>query len=424
MASRGLNLVQRPVALTTDDTATANLLINRLGRLAADIVPDAPGDGTQRDRLINAAKGVNQLIESGQTRRGLKVQHLADAANYSEKHLLEGLDGTYGRQWAATLIRLLSACAGPMRVEHLLSAPVEVRRESGAIGYDHPAGCSHLKPMLMLAGAGIDRFVCSWETPLTTATCWDHSDPRADPAKILTAQSQLGHALPGTWAEHLTMLMADRAALLDFLVKASKEDAGLFDEAKLDVARIVANCSSRYCVLEAMAYGRPIGRGLHFGEHLYPGDHPDLMELVSPQMRGIAECVEQASVAAVIRAGEPQPLQASLAAALGLPISPLDSVVHAISSDLLLHTAANPSGANTTWWRVFGMDGRDPMAVALVEHAGARRWRKKCLARAYEHTAPGLLYPKRADHRLTLRALLRAVDAARVAAERLRHARG
>lgn len=417
-----LKVVQRPVEFASDDTVTADSLIKTIGSLAADIVPEAPEDGPQRARLLALTQGANHLLASGRVRSGLQVRDLARASNYSTKHTHVGLDGTAARRWGAAATRLLSASTGPILVEHLLSAPVEVRRGSGVIGYDHPPGCSHLKPMIMLAGASIDRFMCNWEMPLTTATCWDHAAADADHERIAATEALLGHSLPGTFAEHLALAMDDRDSLRDQIRRAVEDWPDLFTEAKLEGDRIVRNSFSRFCVLEALPYGQPSSRGVHFADHCYPGDHPELIELVAAHMSGVAHCRPMASPAAMLRAAQSLPLDASLAAQLGLPISPVDTKVHAVDSDLLAHTAAGQSGARTTWWRIFGMDSRDPHAVALVEHAGANQWRRRCLRRAIRDLAPGLLYPKRADHRFSMRAITRVADAARVTAERQRRA--
>jgi hypothetical protein len=416
--------VQRPVAFAAQDIADANSLIETFGRLAAANMPEAPDDERRLARLLALAKGANQLLASGRAEHGVRIDELARAANYaSDKHIREGFVGSWPRRWSALAIRLMMADTAPVLAEHLIARAAKVRRESNFIGYDQHPDCGKIKPLLNLYVGGIDRHLLNWQIPLTTATSYDRTHPRAALARIADVEQQLGEPLPATLVEHLELALAERATCHQ-LVQAGVSSRGeMFHEAGLDPATAVARAFSPLLVLDPLPHGAPRVPGEAYGRLVMPGDEAELLRVADKYgLVGIAACSDAEHASELALPSRPLDLAVATITDWGLEASPWTIAFQAIGDNLLLRVASDKGGTRATLWRVFGMSNDDQRALALAQR-DSEEWTHACALRANAAAPPGLVYAKDPAFRMAVRALVRVADAARVTAERDRRAR-
>jgi hypothetical protein len=413
---------QSPVAFERRDTERADALIDRYGRLAALVIPEAPSDGTRLAKLIAVTRGGNAILADQRTVNGAKVGDLAKAANYaSDKHLRDDPHGPWMRRWSAVAVRLLLAARVPLLVEHVASEATRVRRESRAIGHDHHASCAHVKPLLSVYAGTIDQHLVDWQSQLVSGTCFDHTQEDADCDRIAKAEEDLGEPLRGSVIDHVALALDERELCKQLVAEAAAKYPERFREAGLNPATVVERAFADLCVLETLPYGAPVEPGMTHTDVHTPGDDEVMIAAVSASMAGVASCGVIGDPAQLPGEWRDVTLESTTVAEWALEHDPWRHTFRTLNNDTLLRTETGPSGSVTEAWRVFGMANDDQRALALVQRA-SEAWTRECIDRAEKTCPVGLNYAKEPAFRMAMRAMLRLADAARVTAERERRA--
>ena len=410
--------VSHPAAFAAEDVAIADALIERFGRLAHALLPGLPRDERTLSRLLALARSANHLIASGETEDGLRADRLAREAGYaSDKHIREHLDAPWLRLWGALAIRLIIAQGAPLIAEHMFTTAVRVKRDASRIGLDARTGVARMKPLLRLFAAGRDCQLVDAQIPLSTATRFDRGDALADAVLIADTELTLGEPLAGSLADHVGVLLDERATLLERVESAAVKLPALFYEVDLDPRTVAARAFPSLLILGPMPHGSPEVQGETYARIVMPGDDPSIVEHAHASgLAGIAACSLPSSPPS---SGSRVDAGPRLAAEFGVTASALDGTIVAADTEHLYEVTWAESGTRRRYWRTFGMASDDPRAAALV-HRESETWAETCMERADEQAPVGLVRGRSAAWRRTEYALLAVADAARVIAQRQR----
>lgn len=408
------------MVFTAADVQSADRLIQRFGPLALSLIPGTPRDERTITRLLSLATATNRLIADGTATEGLQTSALADAANYArDTHIRELLNEPWIRLWSALAIRLIVAGQGRLLAEHLVSAPVRLRRDARRIGAEHRPGVANVKPMLRAYLAGGDCHLVAAQIPMATASPHDRTSDNADLGLIGMAEAALGEALPDTAPSHVSLLLDERTRLSAYVSATSDAQPELFSEVGLVPATIMRNAFPDLVILDPLPIGAPRVKGEAYAQMIMPGEVPAMITHATEHgLAGIAACTRP----------DPRPphtaladLDPGLAAEFGITASTLDVAIGIVDDHHLLRVARSGSGTDMALWRVFGMTSDNPRAAVLAQRA-AEPWAAACSNRADAAAPLGMIYSKTPAWRRTLYALIALADAARVIAERTRRA--
>jgi hypothetical protein len=410
--------VRSPVAFDDADVRAADGLIDRFGTLAAILLPDAPQDRRTIKRVLSLARGANAVLARGHAADGLHVEDLAYEANYaSDKHVREGLEGPWPRQWAALTIRLMTASATPVLADQICTAPAPVRRESRRAGYDSTPHMAKIKPLLRVHLAAADRHLLDWQHALVARTSWDRESVEPDFDAINALEEALGEQLPASLADHMRLALDERADCRSVLLEAVHAHPELFLEAELDPESVVDHAFPDLAILAPLPHGSPKVEGESFSHMVMPGDDDQLVGLAARSgLSGIAACTLRSDPRSPQR---PLALDVRTASIWGLTAPSWSVAFRAYGDDGILRVDRTGGGARAFMYRVFGMSVDDPRAVALVQRA-AETWAEDCAARADSASPPGKVYAKDPAFRRAVLAIVAVADAAHVNAERAR----
>jgi hypothetical protein len=410
-----------PVAFAAVDVQAADELIHRFGRMALRLLPGTPRDERTISRLLSLTTATNTLIANGTAaERGLRNCDLVAAANYAtDTHIRELLMDPWIRRWSALTVRLIIASHGRLLAEHLVSAPVRLRRDAVRIGAENRDGVANIKPMLRAYLAGGDCHLVAAQIPMTTASPYDRTSDNADSGLIDAARAALGEDLPDTAASHVSLLIDERASLAQCVGAASEAHPELFSEVGIQAATIVRDAFPKLVILDPLPVGAPRVKGETFAQTIMPGEVPEILEhAVEHGLAGIAACTPPEARPPHTALADPEP---GLAAEFGITVSALDVAVAIVDDEYLLRVARSGNGTDLALWRVFGMPSDDPRAAVLAQRA-AEPWSEACTTRAQASAPLGMIRATTPAWRRTLYALIAVADAARVIAERTRRA--
>lgn len=374
-------------------------------------------------------------IAGGRAADGVHVTGACAATHTSRGHLPE----LYTGRWELTsqlAVRLITVMTERrVRFEDIYTHAAEISRDHHGLGMDHVPHARQTMHLIGDALATADSHTTAYALPLLIGTRDDVNAQTADLARIQEFAAVRGRSLPASWGQQVDELLAARRAVLGRL-RARPELArelkpfGITD-------RDVLKGFSRTFVVRAMPFGPPHKRTRSSADLLVPAHEATLLN-----------SLEQASGRALIFAGAtpepdgqmppPEDLvrrgyrdltwdAGELGDAFGVSrVAPWNVRYLFSRREQMLVRIEAGAGAWSEFWRLVGFnDGELRDAVALIERS-REEWPTSCLDRAYIACAPGKLKTKDLRSQNAWRGMLRAADAALVAADRRmrqRHAR-
>ncbi len=191
-----------PVDITAVDSLSAKALVHRpvawMGAMMGDV--DSFGYGQMTRSAVD-------LMLAGACVDGLSIDRFADLALVGRGRM----DERFGPLWheaGGLAMRALHAYYGrPVLYEEITSVPTPTRRRDPGPGTDKHRGVARSRHYIVLSLGSAGRIAPESAMPFTFGTPDDHTSDRADARRIARFSRQLGHALPGTPAEHVATML-------------------------------------------------------------------------------------------------------------------------------------------------------------------------------------------------------------------------
>lgn len=372
-------------------------------------------------QLVRAATAA---IRSGETRDGLKLGRLLDAAYVGSGHARDRHFTPQLTVLCDLAVRATAIAAGRLvRCEHVYVKWARTGRERNSLGTDRVRGVTAGLRFAGIAPAYDDRVLPAVEIPFTTGTRHDIASERADPPEIGRLTRELGHPLNSSVADHFKELLALQQRSRACLQGGPSDDVSL-------ASRLGKHGFSDLVIATLMPCGPAYSRQREGAEVRAPGDDGELIRVLQVAgKRGVAQLHSRSPYPATT----PESLRGEGYEQRDSPYSEYDIF---FANDVewgvtwhwhsqrrrLVRLQADHATVRADEWLVFGLERELHVALALARRH-EQKWTGGCLTRYMHDAAPGLIEVSSYRSDVAVRDILRMANAACVQADRLGRAR-